>query len=552
MAWSGSEPREINANELGPGVALCRCMSLVRTALVSVVLLATSSLAAVADPGGGGIPDPVTPPCLQNIVVTRFSGSGSIALGGSQAISWSVNIPAGCTVRLRLAGQDVPRAGTLYVSPESNTTFYLTASVTTAVTTLGAAQISVVLPPSVFITRSNQQALLIQALATPSTTVWVANEVNMDLSYRESIVIANGVSLRGGRTARIPGPRLFTTTMPGALFKAYAADNVRISGLRIEGAVMGIGDGDLSRGIQLIACNNSMVDNNEISGWTGVGVDVTDDDALNRIDPVRNPETIHIRENFIHHNQYVGKFGYGVAIGPGAYAVVERNVFDWNRHAIASNGRIDTGYRAYTNLVLEHGGYHRDWPIYGWTHTHQFDMHGTDNCGIADIWSDALYNCGDAGHDVYLRGNSFLYTASAAFKLRGTPAVHPTGAFVYDNVFAHGSIGDAVQTTTGASIDKSGNLTGINGMRELVSCDFDGDGVLDTFLATGQSWWYSSGGTGAWTYLNTSKVRTAQLAFGQFDLVAGCDVRADGVVYSGGRPAPTRLINVVGGLVLAP
>lgn len=513
---------------------------------VSLLLatVGTQSLAAI-NTGGDTTPDPITPPCLEQTVLNSMTPSSTtVNLGGAATFSWNASVPKGCTVQFVFAGQIVSRTGSLSVFPEYDKTYILVASVGSTTLTLATVSVNVLLPSTVYITRNDQQRLLAQAVGTANTTVVVTNNVDMNLTGYESIRVAGGVTLRGGRSARVDGARLYTTSLPGQLFSVSHVDNVRITALRFQGAEMGIGSGDISRCIMINASNNVLVDNNEIFGWTGVGVAVNDDDALNRIDYALNPETVKVRENFIHHNQYEGKFGYGVALGAGAYALIEKNVFDWNRHAIASNGRFDTGYRAYTNLVLEHGGYHRDLPIYGWTHTHQFDMHGTDNCGISGVFSDAVYNCGYGGHDVYLRGNSFFYTAAADFKLRGTPGLQPVGAFVYDNVFKHSSWSDAVQTTTGARIDSLGNLMGVNGMNEIAWCDLDGDGVLDKFLATGQSWWYSSGGTRPWSYLNTSKLRRYALEFGNFDAAAGCDVRGGGVVYSGGKPPSLKSVVV--------
>lgn len=524
-----------------------------RCALILLVLLSAQARAAidVGDGGGGG----TVSTCLSKTLARSFGASAStVPLGSSVSFSWSVYVPTGCTVQVKLSGQTVAKTGTLAVFPESNTTYYLTASQSGSATTVVLAQatVSVLLPSLVYITRNDQQRLLVQAVGTPGTTVVVTNNVDMNLSGYAGIWVAAGVTLRGGRTSQTDGPRLYTTAMPDALLRIEYVDNVRITGLRLQGAEFGVGTGGLSRGLRITAANNVLVDNNEISGWTAVGVAIDDDDALNRIDPVGNPETVKVRDNFIHHNQYEGKFGYGVALGAGASALIERNVFDWNRHAIASNGRLDTSYRAYTNLVLENGGFHKDYPIYGTSHTHQFDVHGSDSCGIIGLFNDAYYNCGYGGHSVYLRGNAFLYTAGAAFKLRGTPAVTPTGAFLYDNVFAHGSESDAVQQTTSANIHKLGNLTNINGKNELAFCDFDGDGYNDAFLATGQSWWYSSRGTRAWSYLNTSKLRSFQVELGQFDSTPGCDVRAGGVVYSGGKPASTAPGQTSPGGVLAP
>jgi hypothetical protein len=167
-------------------------------------------------------------------------------------------------------------------------------------------------------------------------------------------------------------------------------------------------------------------------------------------------------------------------------------------------------------------------------HTHQFDMHGQDNCGISGAFNDAAYNCGTAGHDMEIRYNSFFYTKGNAIKLRGTPQLQPHGMFVISNVFAHDDINDAVEQTE-SGLFLSNNLVGINGLNELGTCDFDGDSINDSFLATGQTWWFSSSGDKPWVYLNTSTKRRSEVTLGFFNADNICDVSVDGIIYPGGR-----------------
>lgn len=327
--------------------------------------------------------------------------------------------------------------------------------------------------------------------------------------------------------------------------------------------------------------------------------------------PSENPTAVRIYDNYIHHNQRAGREGYGVSVDAGAYALIERNVFDWNRHAIKGGGEIvdddplsGAGYAAYRNLVLENGGYHDSYnhcdlldkiPDYVkyvrvalsvvltqwldvWAaaelsclipgnhvaydfYTHQFDMHGTGTC------FPGHKNCGAGGHSMYIRHNTFLYTRGDAIKLRGTPQ-HEDGMVVDSNVFAHDTLrtGDvgalsavgctlgltsacadvrddidffnatAVEQTTESGLSTSNNLLGINGLNELGTCDFDGDGVNDSFMATGATWWFSSGGDRPWVYLNTSTKRRSEVTLGFFNADNICDVWVDGIVYPGGKP----------------
>jgi hypothetical protein len=55
-------------------------------------------------------------------------------------------------------------------------------------------------------------------------------------------------------------------------------------------------------------------------------------------------------------------------------------------------------------------------------------------------------------------------------------------------------------------------------------------------MATGVTWWFSSGKTGPWNYLNASTKRLSEVQLGYVNGDNRCDVVADGVVYSGSMP----------------
>jgi hypothetical protein len=370
------------------------------------------------------------------------------------------------------------------------------------------------------------------ALSTPNTTIYVENDVVLDLSNENRIPIAAGVTLAGRRDARNVGPLLHTTTRPEYLFE-ITGDDVHITGLRIRGPELGHahGDDNTPRGVLSNSYVNIEIDNNELYGWSGAAIEVQDyDDRIGIFgEPIRSGDVIsrplqiakaravHIHDNFIHHNQHEEKFGYGVVVGHGAYAHIARNVFDFNRHAIAADGREGTGYVAHENLVLKGGGID-DCKIWGCSDTHQFDMHGRKTCGeIFGIKFQGEYNCGPAGEYMDIRYNAFQYTKDAAFRLRGTPAI---GAEVNENVFAHNSVDAAVE---GLEPGRN-NIADVDTFGEYGVCDFDGDGYDDLFLATGKTWWYSSAGRMHWVYLKKADERLHQVALGDFDGDNRCDV----------------------------
>jgi hypothetical protein len=407
---------------------------------------------------------------------------------------------------------------------------------------MSSATIAVDLPRQVTINRNDLAPLLRQAVRTPSRTgrtIRILNGVELDLtsSGYENMRVATGVRVLGRRTAREPGPLLYTRHRKTLFLiqtdKDHNVRNVRISGLRIKGPddTEIVDGGDQSTAIHVNSAVDVEVDHNELYGWKNSAIRVADT-YNDRINYKRNPWTVRIHDNYIHHNQEKDSAGYGVVVGSSAFALIERNVFDYNRHAIAGDGSDWSGYRAERNLVLQHGGRHKSWGV--WRHTHQFDMHGQDSCWGTSAW------CGTAGYSIEISLNSFLYNPEdfpvpdpPAIRIRGTPQHKPCGAVVSSNVFVHLFLDDAVKQN-GSGTCKVNNRLRIDGSARIGLCDFDGDGTNDRFMATGQTWWYASRGTGHWVYLNTSKKLLSELTLGHFDGDNRCDVVADGLISRGG------------------
>jgi hypothetical protein len=197
--------------------------------------------------------------------------------------------------------------------------------------------------------------------------------------------------LIGDRRVVAQGPLLFTRSFPRLLFAVGTAatpslpatfvDHVRISGLRLDGgettdAFSAVGQADADA-IDVISGNDIEIDHDEIYGWRGAAINV--EDPLNRIS-LRNADTVRIHDNYLHHNQHpTGGLlggghgsGYGVETSNGAYALIEQNVFDYNRHDVASDGHPGSGYLFYRNLLLPGGGINTEE-----TQTQAIDVHGT-------------------------------------------------------------------------------------------------------------------------------------------------------------------------------
>ncbi len=548
-------------------------------------------------PGGGGLVVAPPDPCqlLPQPQVVSFSPNyPTIPFGSSAILSWNVQVPSGCNYTLYVNGQRMGLQGSLQVQPLFDTTYPLTLqwgpTLTNYTTASAAVSVAVPVDPTNptrnLITISSQQMvpMFVRALGTPNTTVIVNADLDLtglpNIGTSDSrILIADGVHLIGWRSAVpgqpfLPGPLLSVTDVPSPLFE-IRGDNVRVTGVRIQGpstqpdntTALGIWITDVMPGCGTqinVGCGtipghvNVEIDHNEFSGWSDTAISVSDRPARiyvawyqDNSTPAQlvyyknlTTEPVWIHDNFFHHNLHSGSDGYGVAVGGGAHALIERNVFDNNRHAITSaHNDPEVGYRAYRNLVL---------PSHG-TGEQQFDMHGSLPCKLGDSCfpvhsGSTSWWLGIAGRDFDIRYNSFLYKDGPAVLLRGTPSLNVSGdATMRFNVFAHDNATDAVQWTEGPPTVQD-NLTGRTTYYATNTCDFDGDGNNDLFLATEQTLWYCpwpsdcvttpGSGKATWVYLNMSTKRVDQLALGHFSPGGRvCDV-VDGNLISVGGSGP--------------
>ena len=149
--------------------------------------------------------------------------------------------------------------------------------------------------------------------------------------------------------------------------------------------------------------NNALeVDNCEISGWSHTAV------------YLKNGNRHLVHHNYIHHNQRNG-LGYGVCLGYGQSisALIEYNLFNYNRHFIAGTGVPGSNYEARHNIQLES------------SLSHSFDMHGG---------SDRRDGTNIAGDQISIHHNTFMNLTSRPIKIRGTPKGK---AEIFNNWFVH-------------------------------------------------------------------------------------------------------------------
>ncbi len=212
-------------------------------------------------------------------------------------------------------------------------------------------------------------------------------------------------------------------------------ENVRITGLRIEGPDK---DTDwVDEKLIGIYCpyQNLEVDNCELLGWNGAAVTMAGTGGSD----MKTGGYIH--HNYIHHCQMDG-YGYGIAVSAGGVALIEANYFDYCRHAIAGTGVAGDGYEARYNICGPHAFA---------TSPHPFDMHGRpDPDGSGTI----------AGDTIRIHHNTFLATqplGAYPIAIRGVPR---DGAYIDHNWFYYTQAEPVWQTDGRSGITMTDNLIG--------------------------------------------------------------------------------------------
>lgn len=432
--------------------------------------------------------------CLAGAAGTlRFGTTDPVLWGDRASVSWTTSLPAACSGAFRPVVTlvhdgtgDALQPSPMTVSPAATGTWTLRLKLNTGdVKDLASAAVTVKpdpvdrLPagqPDVTIVSDAgwQRRLFVEAVKTPGTTVHVARSVNLDLSGLAGIPVATGVHLLGTYPAG-----LYTRTFPTD-FLTVAGDDVVIDGLRIDGRQPA--DPNLSAntvdagGISINGAQNVTIAENEIFGWRAQAIGVWNTPKGTQV-----PKII---ANFIHDNQHpIGSdgsgAGYGVVVYSGASVLVERNVFDRDRHALSgrdtSREVADVGYTLNDNLFLRPG-----LDRVGGGPGQVIDMHGTG----------CHYDCGLAGGTMILHANTITSTGSPSVLVRGTPS---DGTYLDGNIFA-ADLDSAIPEKNRAGLHLlSGNVFGSTAFnRTRTECDFDGDGVTDTFMATGATWWHTS------------------------------------------------------------
>jgi PKD repeat protein len=260
------------------------------------------------------------------------------------------------------------------------------------------------------------KAELLTALksAKAGEVVFVQGSAVINMTGTPSVTIPAGVTLAsdrglaGSSGALIKRIKNLNGSWEEPMF-IVGGDNVRITGLQLEGEMypQDYGNGEVYPGsvneryylVGLFAngVKNFEADNNEMRGWAWSSVSLRQCDAA------------YIHHNYIHHNQARGE-GYGVNLY-GGNALIEANLFDYNRHDVTGAGMSGEQYEARYNHVLGNGN------AIGAVH---FDVHKDEETGT-----------GAAGAKFLIHHNTIDKGIVATVHIRARPTI---GCYVYNNI----------------------------------------------------------------------------------------------------------------------
>ncbi|MBL8300964.1 MAG: VCBS repeat-containing protein [Rhodanobacteraceae bacterium] len=527
---------------------------------------------SLGEPSWAIDPDPNPEPndCVNDVVGSIQGSPADLLFGQSATVNWSVSRPSNCPAVLKLGPDQfnetlISPSGSRVVTPGYLGThvWYVRATYAglSRIVASTALRVGCRPLPSDTIVRiegsdASWRCLLVQALEAGNKTIVLSPDVDMPwfndtVRVKPNTILTSNPNYPNPATAvRTPtslGPAIRTDASgrPKPLFlvscEVAQAGPVVFDGFRLIGPHWNPVTGDENKrvtGIYVRSCDNVKITNMEIAGWSGQGVYVKDPDNVNSV-----PSQVQVTDSYIHHNQFEDGYGYGVESTDGAQVLIERNVFNFNRHAIAGGGADGgsfafgvngTGYTARNNLVLRGGGYHQNEATGKVWQTHQFDMHGTESCieihlsfGIfGSIEIAELYHsgCGQAGRNLLYVNNAFQYRTGTAIKLRGRSYL---SSVMLENVFPRSESESMVQNrgpSTFPPMQKVNNTVNYDTAGKYGVCDINGDGTDDLFLATGVNWWWSPGGKMPWSFLRQDYARLEDVGLGDFDGDGRCDV----------------------------
>jgi hypothetical protein len=267
-----------------------------------------------------------------------------------------------------------------------------------------------------YVVSTKEELLMALRSVKAGETVFVHGNAVIDLTGTSSVTIPAGVTLASDRGINGSSGAIIkrTQNLGGGWEEPMfivSGDNVRITGLQLEGELKpqdeeSVEDQYYLVGIYAEHRTGFEVDNCEIRGWSWSGISL------------RENVNAYIHHNYFHHNQARGE-GYGVNLY-GGNALIEANLFDYNRHDVTGAGMSGESYEARYNIILGKGN------AIGASH---FDVHQDEETGT-----------GLAGNVYKIHHNTFEPSIPMAVGIRAIPQ---TGVYIDHNIFK-GSITDSL------------------------------------------------------------------------------------------------------------
>jgi hypothetical protein len=259
--------------------------------------------------------------------------------------------------------------------------------------------------------------------ANPRDVVFVRRNADIDMTGTPTVTIKGQVTLASDRGLNgSPGGLIkrkenLNGGWEEPMFKTSGA-NVRVTGLQIEGEMLpqdstGEGESRYLVGLEAESATNFEVDNCELRGWQWAAV------SLDR------STGSYIHHNYIHSNQGKGE-GYGTC-HYGGDAIVEANMYNYNRHDVTGAGWTGEKYEFRYNINLGYG------TAAGGS---RIDVHSDENGG---------HFAGDAYH---IHHNTFHDNGAGVQRMLPIEISEKptTGAYIYNNNFEGESIAGGYYT----------------------------------------------------------------------------------------------------------
>jgi len=213
-----------------------------------------------------------------------------------------------------------------------------------------------------YIVSTKQELLDAFKVAKHGEIVFVNGDAVIDMTGTNNNIIPAGIILasdrgqggsQGGLIKRYRSSGITWSQTPCFVI---TGNNVRVTGLRLDGGEI-VRDqltDQLNPPIMPLAMFSARgasgfeVDNNEMYGFSYTAIELENTGYWNK-----NVGNAWVHHNYIHHCQARG-YGYGICLNDGT-VLIEANIFDYMRHAVAAEGFPGESYEFRYNHHLGHG-----------------------------------------------------------------------------------------------------------------------------------------------------------------------------------------------------